>query len=305
MPPSEAVIGVRKDLLDAYQARLVDLLEEATEADERGFAAAFAENAAIAAGYWPILAPEYQEQRAPRPSAARPTATSQRWPRRPQRGDAEAFLRGPRQRARRPRRLHGRPLHPGGAGAPRPPAHPLPRPDPDRVRPRDRGRRGDPRLRDPGGRRLRRGRPSAFSDLAVGAAASATPPASQTVKAALDELDEIIQRGNEGGEVASLRTRSRPLHDDAIERPRRDVARGVDRGRHRGRLRPGRDQPRPDGGRGQRRRARAGRAGPAQRLRVLRVRPGALPARRSIPSSSPRSRAWSGTAPAASRAWPS
>ena len=63
MPASEAVIGVRKDLLDAYQARLTTFLEEAGEADEKGFAGAFAENAAIAAGYWQIIAPEFQDQR--------------------------------------------------------------------------------------------------------------------------------------------------------------------------------------------------------------------------------------------------
>ena len=63
MPASEAVIGVRKDLLDAYQARLMTFLEEATEADEHGFPAGFAENAAIAAGYWGIIASEFEEQR--------------------------------------------------------------------------------------------------------------------------------------------------------------------------------------------------------------------------------------------------
>jgi high-affinity iron transporter len=63
--PDEAVTGIRKDLLDAYQARLVTYVDEATQADERGFDAAFAENAALAAGYWRILAPEYEAQRDP------------------------------------------------------------------------------------------------------------------------------------------------------------------------------------------------------------------------------------------------
>ena len=61
--PAEAVTGVRKDLLDAYQARLVTYLDEAEQAAERGFDSAWAENASLAAGYWLILAPKYQEQR--------------------------------------------------------------------------------------------------------------------------------------------------------------------------------------------------------------------------------------------------
>ena len=50
LSPADAVTGVRKDLLDAYQARLVTYLDEATQADERGFKSALAENAALAAG---------------------------------------------------------------------------------------------------------------------------------------------------------------------------------------------------------------------------------------------------------------
>jgi high-affinity iron transporter len=61
--PGEAALGVKKDLLDAYQARLLTYLDEAQQAGERGFDAALAENAALAAGYWPILAAEYERQR--------------------------------------------------------------------------------------------------------------------------------------------------------------------------------------------------------------------------------------------------
>jgi high-affinity iron transporter len=61
--PAEAVTAVRKDLLDAYQARLLSYIDEAAQAEERGFDSAFAENAAIAAGYWPILASVYEQQR--------------------------------------------------------------------------------------------------------------------------------------------------------------------------------------------------------------------------------------------------
>jgi high-affinity iron transporter len=63
LSPAEAAIGVKKDLLDAYQARLLDYLDEADQARERSYGAALAESAALAAGYWPILAGEYERQR--------------------------------------------------------------------------------------------------------------------------------------------------------------------------------------------------------------------------------------------------
>ncbi|MGH2981227.1 MAG: FTR1 family iron permease [Solirubrobacterales bacterium] len=53
---------MRKDLLDAYQFRIGTNLDEAEQAAERGFDARLAETAAIAAGYWRIIAPEYREQ---------------------------------------------------------------------------------------------------------------------------------------------------------------------------------------------------------------------------------------------------
>jgi high-affinity iron transporter len=59
---AEAVTALRKDLLDAYQTRLLTYLDEASQAAERGFAPAFAENAAIAAGYWRILSPTLRQQ---------------------------------------------------------------------------------------------------------------------------------------------------------------------------------------------------------------------------------------------------
>jgi high-affinity iron transporter len=65
MDGTEAALGVRKDLLDAYQARLATYLDEALQASERDFAPALAETAALAAGYWPILATEYERQRSP------------------------------------------------------------------------------------------------------------------------------------------------------------------------------------------------------------------------------------------------
>jgi len=61
--PADAALAVRKDLLDAYQSRLATNLDDAAQAGERGFAPRFAETAALAAGYWRILAPEYRDQR--------------------------------------------------------------------------------------------------------------------------------------------------------------------------------------------------------------------------------------------------
>ena len=69
---ADAALAVRKDLLDAYQSRLTTNLDAAAQAGERGFAPRFAEAAALAAGYWSILAPEYRHQRGA--AAARATA---------------------------------------------------------------------------------------------------------------------------------------------------------------------------------------------------------------------------------------
>jgi high-affinity iron transporter len=69
--PSAVRLAVAKDLLDAYQARLRELLKDLHTAGERGFGARAAETAAQAAGYWPILAPRYREDRgAPATAAA-------------------------------------------------------------------------------------------------------------------------------------------------------------------------------------------------------------------------------------------
>jgi high-affinity iron transporter len=63
--PREAAVAVRKDLLDAYQSRLKTNLNDAEQAAERGFAPQLAETAALAAGYWQIIAPEYRSARGP------------------------------------------------------------------------------------------------------------------------------------------------------------------------------------------------------------------------------------------------
>ncbi len=61
--PREAAVAVRKDLLDAYQSRLKTNLDDAEQAAERRFDPQLAETAALAAGYWQILAPEYRSAR--------------------------------------------------------------------------------------------------------------------------------------------------------------------------------------------------------------------------------------------------
>ena len=95
----QAASAVKKDLLDAYQARLLTYLDEAEQARQRDFAAALAENAALAAGYWPILAAEYERQRgvAERRAADRDFAALDRAA---AGGNAAAFLRARDQVAR-------------------------------------------------------------------------------------------------------------------------------------------------------------------------------------------------------------
>ena len=61
--PADAVTQIEKDLLDAYQSRLLEYLDEAATESERGFDPAVAESTALAAGYWTLLAPEYESQR--------------------------------------------------------------------------------------------------------------------------------------------------------------------------------------------------------------------------------------------------
>src|SRR4051794_37146594 len=61
--PKAAEQAVEKDLLDAYQARLRELLNDARNGIKKDFPARRAESAAQAAGYFAILAPRYAEDR--------------------------------------------------------------------------------------------------------------------------------------------------------------------------------------------------------------------------------------------------
>ncbi|HRX03758.1 MAG TPA: iron permease, partial [Anaerolineae bacterium] len=60
---ADAALTVRADLYDTYQARLSESLRDLADADANGFAGRRAELAALAAGYFAILAPAYAEQR--------------------------------------------------------------------------------------------------------------------------------------------------------------------------------------------------------------------------------------------------
>jgi high-affinity iron transporter len=63
LPAATALATVQTDLLDTYQARLTEALHDLSQTDTRGLAAARAQNAALAAGYFAILAPTYGQQR--------------------------------------------------------------------------------------------------------------------------------------------------------------------------------------------------------------------------------------------------
>src|SRR5215218_3563763 len=63
LAPAAAREAVAKDLLDAYQARLRELLDDAARGNERALPERRAEAAAQAAGYFAILAPRYRQDR--------------------------------------------------------------------------------------------------------------------------------------------------------------------------------------------------------------------------------------------------
>ena len=92
--------AVDKDLLDAYQARLRELLDDAGVGAERDLPERRAEAAAQAAGYFEILAERYEEDRGAAARRAAPARRSRSWsPRRQPRA-----ARPRRSRASPPRR---------------------------------------------------------------------------------------------------------------------------------------------------------------------------------------------------------
>src|SRR4051812_6488318 len=116
LSPTAATQAVKKDLLDAYQARLRELLDDARDGIKNDFPARRAEAAAQAAGYFAILTPRYKEDR----GAAAATQASEVFAALPQAGDglapaldqADAALEGftaapftPEEAARRAQQL--------------------------------------------------------------------------------------------------------------------------------------------------------------------------------------------------------
>ena len=87
---AQARQAVAKDLLDAYQARLRELLADADAALERRFGARQAETAAQAAEYWTILDERYAEDRGA-PAARAASAAFTRAARTAARGDADGY----------------------------------------------------------------------------------------------------------------------------------------------------------------------------------------------------------------------
>jgi high-affinity iron transporter len=61
--PTEAILAVQADLLDTYQARLTEALNDLELADQHGFAIRRVEHAARAEGYFAILSAAYGQQR--------------------------------------------------------------------------------------------------------------------------------------------------------------------------------------------------------------------------------------------------
>lgn len=59
----DALLSVRADVLDTYQARMTESLRDLTTADANGFSTRRAELATLAEGYFFILSPAYLEQR--------------------------------------------------------------------------------------------------------------------------------------------------------------------------------------------------------------------------------------------------
>ena len=213
MPPGEAVIGVRKDLLDAYQARLDDLRRGGDRGRREGLRAAPSPRTPRSPRATGRSSPASSRRSARRPSACRPTATSRRWPRRP-----SAATRRPSSTAR------DSALEDidGFTAAP--------------FTPDEQARRAQQLTRfldlipveyDRGTEdgevtlafeiqeavAFSEGARAAFSDI-ESTLIERDPAGVETVNTALAELDRISNEANEGGEVAS-QDEIESVHDDA------------------------------------------------------------------------------------------
>ena len=98
LPAAQARPAVAKDLLDAYQARLRELLDDVAAGQERSLPVRRAEAAAQAEGYFAILAARYAEDRGARARRRGPDLVRRLRP-----AGARAADRGPGAAARRAR----------------------------------------------------------------------------------------------------------------------------------------------------------------------------------------------------------
>ena len=262
-----------KDLLDAYQARLRELLDDARRGIKENLPARRAEAAAQAAGL--LRDPRAALRRGPR--RGRRARGVGRLRRAAEAGDglaaaldrADKALEGftaapftPEEAARRAQQLlQFLALVPVEYG---------------------RGVKDDQVTRDfeiQEAVAFRTGAVGAFADLRDQLAKRDRGPHRDRARAALDELGRLVGIGAEAARRAS------PTHEQVEARRRagrgraegRDAAE-VDREDRRVRLRPDRAHARPHGGRRRRRPVPPGRAGAAGGVRVLRVRPGAAAA---------------------------
>ena len=95
LDPARAREAVAKDLLDAYQARLRELLDDAARARERDLPERGAEATAQAAGYFEILAERYREDRGAAATEARSLGVRGGEASRPRAAALEGFTAAP------------------------------------------------------------------------------------------------------------------------------------------------------------------------------------------------------------------
>ena len=230
--PKAARTAVAKDLLDAYQARLRELLDDADAAAERGLRDAAGRGGRAGGRLLADPRASATSRTAAQAAAARSTTAFAAL------ADARAArrrdrLRAPARARRRPRALDGftaAPFTAAGGGAPRPAAAALPRARPGRVRPRRQGHEGHARLRDPGGRRVPHRRRGRVRRPAARSWPGATRRARRRSRDDLERLRALV--GHRGR--AHERRRPRPATCRRVDGPRRGRPRRR-RSRRRGR----------------------------------------------------------------------
>ena len=194
-PPTRS-LQIEKDLLDTYQARLIDQPRRSGPGGRARLRRPLRRNDGDRAGYWLAIAPSTRSSAAPRSARA----TDRDFERSPRPGPPPTSRLRRRARAgrSRPRGLHRGAAHPRGAGQPGQPADPLHRPGAERVRQGHRRRPGHDPLRDAGGGRLLDGVEAAFSDLESRAAETRSRRRSSRSRRTFAELREDVDNAKEG-----------------------------------------------------------------------------------------------------------